>query len=641
MFPQHVKLTYDTQGLRGVGDNFVVENMVILKEQQKLYQQGTDRAAAYALGEDIHSRLIDINSGHIFSGAAPSGAGPSLLGAASHNYGSLASWVEDIGAVITDGINTNKTRAREALEPLLYKLGQNQEAAIEWARLNADVRSVPVQYGLNETGTALEPIAIVRWRQEVARRVQEAGPNAQDIPLPDKPNLGERVPEIFEINNQEVRDLMALHIELNGARTDKLAAIRTAQGVEYNTAPDAFYPIPVNPKDYPFFALVTDDSITSTGHHRTLFATSEDELKAQISKLKENPHLRVRTKKEAEEYFSARGQWDYEKTLNANYLDVEAHRKGVSAPYIIPTDPGKIVDEMLSWHLQRETGLVREAVYAKYEVQFEELKRLGEEFTNIATSKFSNFSLYDYAEETVDNPFIDYVKTALAISKGQQYPLWSDVNKKADMAISRMFRRIDDVFEKSKSPQDLAQINNVLRKAGYKGAHYDESMEIFANNTPARGVLSTAVQKANSLLATVVLRWDALNAVNNAVSANVLLGAETKAVIRAVSRGDEEAVGALSKLTHIDVPNGGGAKEFTAGKLISNAMAKFHGDKEALEFYRANGYLTSIADQYRDVLDTLAFTGKESVKAWDGKLNGLFHKLKKSRYRNKRRETYR
>ena len=58
------------------------------------------------------------------------------------------------------------------------------------------------------------------------------------------------MPLRIEMATDEVRKLARAHIEINGARTGKLAGIRTAQGLQFNRAPDVFYPIPVNPKDF-------------------------------------------------------------------------------------------------------------------------------------------------------------------------------------------------------------------------------------------------------------------------------------------------------------------------------------------------------------------------------------------------------
>jgi len=618
--PQHIKLTYDSSNFTGI-NNFVVENMAVIKEQQRLYQEGTSRASAAILGDD-YAKLEDINSGKVFNGAVPSGAGAGFATAASSNYGTLAAVTENIGNVTSRMIEKFKNRTRETLEPLLYKLGNNQEAAVEWSTLNQRVRAIEGEYALNAAGTALEPLAIVRWKKATAEAAA-AGKAAPKAPVLTNPAMELEIP----IVHQETRDLMRAHIEVNALRTNGLAGIRTAQGLQFNRAPEAFYPIPINPNDFPHFALVIDESITSGNHSKTLFASSSEELDGMIKKLKENPQLKILTKNEAEAYHSSRGQWDYEKTLNNNYLDVEAHRKGVSAPFLVATDPQKITSDALGWHMQRETGLVREAVATKYEVQFEELRRLGEEFTDVATSRFSDSNLLKFADDAVKNPFADYIKTALGIRKTSDYPWWVQPNQMADAAVSKLLKRATAVVETTKSPEELASVNRMLEKAGYKGAAYDESMVLFANAEPAKGALSTVVQKANSILATIVLRWDALNAVNNAVSSNVLLGAEAQAVVRAINRGDKEAVGALADLAKVQVP-GTDKLIMAPQKLIANAIKKFNRNGEEMKFYKDNGYVTSISSQYRDALDSITFTGKESVANWDSRINKLHTSLR-------------
>tara|TARA_R110000744_G_scaffold372015_2_gene483386 strand:+ start:22549 stop:27597 length:5049 start_codon:yes stop_codon:yes gene_type:complete len=600
--PQHLKMTYDMTPFENV-DNMLIENMVIIKQQQKVYQEGTGRAAANVLGRD-YDKFEDISSNRVMKGANPTGAQSNALAAADGNYGSLASTMINIGKTTNRVIEKFQESTRSSLEPLLFKLGASQKATIEWSTLQQKIRSLEGQYGLNAAGDALEPLVMLRW-QRAAIEATEAG-----RAVPKQPVFKAGTELHVPIVNKEVRDLAAAHIEINARRTEGLAGIRSSQGAQFNRDPDAFYPIPVDPKDYPFFALVTDESITSGNHTKTLFATTEKDLLDQAARLKQNPHLKVRFKQEAEDYYKSIGQFDYEKTINNNYLDVEAHRKGVSAPFTVATDPQKVSNDMLKWHMQRESGLVREAVAAKYEVQFAELQGLGRDATVAATSTFSKGAALSTLENSVSNPFAGYIKTALGIKNTAEYPFLVNVNRMADAKLSAMYNKITGIAERSKSTDDLAAINVELERAGYKGAQYDESMEIFANAGPDRGVLSRLVGDANGILATVVLRWDALNAVNNAVSANVLLGAETKAVLRAIGRGDSDAAGALAGLTRVAVP-GTDKTIFSATKLISNAVKKFntfdHTSTAEFKFYKDNNYFTDISKQHRDILEDLTY----------------------------------
>ena len=630
--PQTVRAVYDGKPRKaGLSEdeinNFVTENMVNIRLQQKVYVAATDNAASSYLGTKIWDSLPNITTPRVRTGAVSTGAGPGGLSAASSNPGSLGALVEWVGSVTSRAIGSFKTAARDLLEPHLYALGQNQEAAIEWATLNANVRNIKGEYGLNEAGDALIPLVMKRYDEMVATATTNKSAMPDSFILPD-PNMPTEIPLL----SQEVRDIVKAHIAVNGKRTEGLVAIRSAQGVDMNRSIDAFYPIPVNPKDHKFFGMVVDRSVTGGNANRTLFATSAEELKIMKAKIEQgNPHLEVLTKSQAEDYHRNFGDWDYEKTLNSTYLNNEAQRAGTSASFIVSTDPKKIVDDALSWHLQRETGMVREAISAKYEVQFEELRRLGDEATNIETSKFSDQSLLTFAEESVKNPFGSYIKTALAVKDNASYPIWNNINTAADRAVSRVQKAVGEAFYATKGDADVKQINGMLKRAGYKGAAYDAEMIVFANAQPAVGALNTFVQKANSILATVVLRWDSLNAINNAVSANVLLGAEMKAIQRAINRGDSDAIGELAKLTKIGIPGAEGHAMQAPTKLIANSIKRLHTEGmngPTMQFYKDNGYLTSITDQYRDAIDTLSFTGRESVDQLDSLANGLKKRMR-------------
>jgi hypothetical protein len=616
--PQHLNITYDTSAFNGV-NNFVVENMVIIREQQKLYQQANSNAAAGVLKED-YFRFEEITTGRVYSSAVPSGAGATLFGAANGNYGSLAASVESIGKVTASVIDKAKAKAVETFEPLLYKLANDTDAAVEFSSLNARIRGIEGEYGLNESGTYLEPLALIRYRQAV-KEAMETGERA-----PKAPNLPESMPQRIDMKNQNVQALVKAHIEVNGRRTGELASIKTAQGSQFNRAPDAFYPIPVDTKDFPFFAMVSDATVTSGNHRSMLYANSESELRGMVDKLRSNPQLSFRFKDEIKEHHLAENTFQYEKSMNSNYLDTEVKRKGVSQSFLVPTDPKKITDDFMKWHYQRETGLVREAVSAKYEVQFEELARLGKTDTSAATSTLSGAA--DYAEEAIKNPFADYIKSALNIAKTADYPWWTKTNEMADRAVSTLLNKVSSLTYSAKTPAELAEVNRLLVQGGYKGGVYTEDMAIFANSSANRGELSNSIAKANALMATVVLRMDPLNAATNAISSTVLLGAETKAIFRAIERGDKEAAGALADLTRIKVP---GTQEtiLAPKKLISNAVLKFGKNTPEMQFYRENGFITSISDQYNKAIDSLTFDPVKGARSWDKGMDKLHSELKK------------
>lgn len=620
--PQHIKMTYEMSAFKGI-DNNLIEQVALIKSQQKLYQESTAKASAGVLGK-FYDMLPDISSDRVYKGATPSGAGAGYVYAASSDYGTIGAAVERAGQVTSMVTEEAKKATKTVLEPLIHKLVGNTEATLEWSVLNARVRGLPGTYGLNEAGDALEPLAVIKWRKASA----EAAKNGTTPPK--QPTLLEGMEEVIPITNQEVRNLIKGHVELNGKRTNSMAEIRSAQGQKFTRDPEAFYPIPVNHRDFPYYAFVTDSSITSGNHTGMIYAATADELQRYISVAKQNPHFQVVTGKEAERYFDARGRWDYEKTLGENYINTELRRLGTSRNVNPATDPQKIADELLNWHMDREYGLVREAVSAKYEVQFEELKRLGDEYSNAAKSRVGTDTISKFFTGAVSNPYEDIVNTALNIKKTQDYPWHVNLNKLVDDRFSEMYRKVDEIFGSSKSaktPEQYAEITATMRKYGYQGAAYNEQMELFANATIPRNKLTDLVSKANGLLATVVLRWDALNAVNNAISANVLLGTETSSLVRMINAGGAEVKNEFNALTRINVP-GSEHTVFATKKLIANAIKKFNTNGADFKFYEDNGFMTSISRQYRDNFDSISYNPAEGFGKWESKLNAVAEKAR-------------
>lgn len=626
--PQHTKIVYDGTSLAAI-NNFATANMVLIKGQQKAYTAAGARAAATVIDADLFKQMPDMNSGTVRKGT-PSGTEGGLFAAEGGNYDSLASKMQFLGSVTSRAMVRAEERVLDILNPVTTKLAANKAATVEWSVVNQRMRATQENYGLNAAGD-LEPLKLLDWKAKVKVQIAK-GEVPEAKPILDQLDT----PELIRLSHAETKAMTKTHIEVNGKRTSGLAAIRAAQGVEQFRDPRAFYPIPVDPRDFPNFAIVIDESLTGQiGHHTTLYAKTAEDLQAQASKMSQNPQLKVLFKQDAEEYYKSIGQYSYEKTINSNYLDTTAKRNGISAPALPATDVNKIVSETVQWNIARERGMIREGVLAKYEIPFGELEKMGEAHTRVATSKFGNEYAARFEDEAINNPFNDYIKTALAINKSSSYPWWTNVNNLADKVASRFQTKFTRAVETAKTEDELLATKAMLDKAGYKGAAYTEDMEVFRNATAFANVaadnqiLTRTVQKANSVLAAVALRLDTLNAVNNAVSANVLLGAETAAVIRAIEAGDANAVGALAKLAKIKVP-GTDKLMFAPRKLIANSNRKFASQSpealKDLQFFKDHGYVTSISDQYKTTLDAITYNGGE-ISAWGKSIDAAQAKL--------------
>lgn len=606
--PRQLKMSYDTSVVKDI-DGHVLEGMAIITEQERLQSQRLQNITASYFRED-EVKFLPIPLDSIMYEANRIGAGGRFLTAASSNYGSLAAHMEYLGQV-TSGVIRNKQAAfRNSIEPVLAKLANNPKAVVEWSTLNANLRALEDTYVLNEARTALIPAVI--------RKYEAAKAAGQDVKPPRLRN--DKTPLEIPIQNPETLAMVEAHIASNAARQEHKMALRTAQGYGDSHFTDGFYPVPVDPKEYKHFAIVVDRSITGTGHSKTIYANSEEQLAQMTAKLADEPTLEILYKKDAENYYKSIGQYDNTRALNENSFNSLMRKKGVSSPYFIPTDATKVTQDYLNWGLQQETSLVREMVSAKYERQFGELQKRGEVFTKLSTSQFNNLAAVKHAESVVKNPYMDYIKTALGIKNYSDYPFWVNANKALDAKVSEMYDRLTKVVESSKTVEELGELNKLMRQYGYKGAAYDMEMDLLANHSAPRGVLQNFVQKANGLLATVVLQLDHFNAAVNILSSPVLFGSEMASVIRNIERGDVGAVKELAALRNIKVP---GTDKLIPSwqKMAANAIKEFGKDSPTLAFGKEHGFITSITDQYKTTLDTLTLTGKETSKELNSKLN--------------------
>lgn len=618
--PSWAKSVLDTTLVQDVNGN-VVDGLVAIKQKQVQFEQAADRAVAPIMGDYIDSFFRLSDSAILKANRNSIGGG--MLSAQNENYGTLGSAVQQLGALTLKLIGKTQDATRETLNPVLYKLGQNQAAAIEWSVLHSKLRSYGnVAYGFDAEAQSMRPLAVMRY-EEVLATGKEAKP----------PVLPESVPLEIRLQHPETIAAVEQHISLNGARTEKLGNIRANQGVTWNRDPGRFYPIPPNTKDYPFIASVIDESIAGHGHGKMLYAATSQDLEAQITAVRAaDPTLKVLTKKDAETWYKSVGQYEFERTLTDLSFDVSKASRGVSAGYLPATDPAKIVADTLNWHLSRDTALVREAVAHQNEAQFATLRSMGEKFANVKDSHFTKLDPIAYLEMQGKNPYADYVKSALGLHTAKDFPFWTPLNDMLDRKVSAVFNRVYEAFGNAKNVGDLEVINKQLADAGYQGAAYTAMTQATANHTAPKGALTAFVGKANAILSSCMIGLDPINALTNLVGSTVLRNTELQSLIRNINKGDAAAAGELAGLSRVKVPGVDSASIFSPAKMIANALGDFHSEtgKALRETFKQRGIISSRVEQANWVLENLALTGKESVGELEGKISTVFGALKKA-----------
>jgi len=611
--PKYAKVAYDTTRLEAIDGN-VLNGMVDIQQKYKLYMQGVDNAISNALGDDdLYKQLFTLSDDDILK-ANRFGSQASFLGFNNSNYDSLGSKTQFLGAVTARITNKFKNATSDAINPLGLQLLSKPQAAIEFATINQAVSNSGEAYILR--GNALIPRRLQQYLDDIGT----GKPNVVEPKF--APNTKLEIP----IDNPETLEAVRTHINVNGSRYSKEKALRAAQGLEHHVDSQyTFYPIRKDYRDFKYYAFVTDEKITGTGHSSMIHANSPEALEALIAKVP--PELKVITDKQSKDFFKAKGEYDHARTLNENYIDTKLKRAGVDSDYFVQTDPQKIVNTWLEQHHRQDSVLAKELVRAKNEKQFLELEKLGQQYTNVATSTKGGSSRA--VEATVNNPYENYIKTALNISTANEQPLLSGFNNLMDRGFTKIVNALDSALPSVGKVDDLALINEALEKYGAKSGYYDAATNLYANASSNRGALGKFVRNANAMIATLTLRTDPFNALTNAIGSNVLLGAETQSILRAIKSGNSNAVGKLTALSKVKIPQVE-AMLTSPQKLIASAYKEFiTGNVDDLKaFYKANGWSSNVMEQMRSMVDDLTITGSESEVVLASKTQAAFAKFK-------------
>jgi hypothetical protein len=608
--PRFGKATYDTTKVSDEAGH-ILDGMALIKYREKLASEATNKVFASYVGE--LAETFPTISEDLLRSANRTGGGAGVFTNAGGAYGSLEQTTSYIGGLTSELTRTKLNALTDEINPVAVRLQQNPEAAVRFSTINEIIANSPEKYVLSDAGHALIPMKIRDYQ-----RALEAG---EDVAPPQLfKGTVEEIP-IRNLDNAEdgegaLEAAINLHIGMNGKRNQTWKTLNAVQGNEDRKALDVFYPIRPNPRDYRHIAFVKDETLVGVGHTKMLFANTSKELEDQIKLVPSQ--YKVYTKGQSEEFYNARGEWTYDKTLHDNYINTDLLSRGISSRFFPQTDPGKIVNGWLQDHVAKENTLIKQMVLAKYEKETNELKRLGDQFTNVAGSKTGKDSVTDVVTSSDKNPYLAQVKAMLNITKTDEVPLLNTLNQTLDRYVSRAWNKATEIFERQggKFTQEKSdEINNVFEELGFKTAYYDAATNLMANSSVPRGTLTSFIRKSNAFLTTTILRLDPFNALNNLLGNTVLFSAELKSLTGAIQKGSVDGAGELAKIMKIGVPGVDGDLITSPSKLISNSLARLHGEgREALlKEYKLRGLLPDLSDQYYKSLDAMTLTGKESV----------------------------
>jgi hypothetical protein len=599
--PRFVQVVYDT---KTITDDLghVLKGMELIKHRQVLAAKATQNYFVSYAGElgQVFPEITEDLFRSVWRGDTGAGTFTNAGGA----YGSLSSMTSYIGDLVAELSKKKIGALTEEITGVAQPLLTNSNDAIRFSAINAAISNTPERYVMNEAMDALIPYKVREYEKAVA-----AGKS------PDYPSLHPGTVESIDLGSEELSNAVIKHIELGDRRLAHSTGLHNVQGNYTERLSGTFRPIRPDPRDFKHVAFVKDESIVGVGHTRMIHAQSGEELESMMAEVGKAGNYKIYTTQQADEFYRARGEWEYDKTLHENYIDTDLLSRGISANALPPTDPGKIVNQFLQHHVREENALLKQSVLVKYEKETNELKRLAGQWGLANGSRVGYKSLTEMLISSDKNPYTAQLKAMLNVAKTEEMPAFLlTANQMLDTYVSQAWNKGRELFfTKPPTEATINDINKIFDEVGIKSA-YTEAAYALANSSVPRGVLSGFVRKANAFLTTTMLRLDAFNAMTNQMGGAILYSAEVKGVLNAIKAGSAEGAGELARISHVPVP-GTTDTVFSPMKLFANSMQRLHGEGGAalkLE-YQKRGIAPDLIDQYYKSLDSMTLTGLESI----------------------------
>lgn len=629
--PQTIKLEWEKNATQVTNDpGFVGPNhwtTVSLSHHYNLQMRLREQENAFnsVFGQD--AKLFQDADEALTSSVKESGAGASGFGFSNADYGDKARLhVQDTGKATA--LIQQKWRDQDiaSMAPAINRIRDDAGAAAELGVLTTALRRDPEKYylALDDEAGNLAPRLIDRN----AYALLEKQPN-------DFGSLDEAIEFLqasgkkgaYEIKSQAVADFFNVSRAVNRGRLEKQTTLLNAAGIARKLDPEVIYAPPVDTRRYPYFALVSaKEKVGSITDLSMITAKSEEQLRALASAV--GDEYEVIFKEDTKKFFKAKGQYDYSMQINDSRVNSDLQRRGILGDFFPETRAENVLEDYVRWHGNASDNLVRTGVQVKNRQFLSELNFLSEQYQTAATSTVVSNPVL---KSKIADPFGDYIKTMLNISKQGEYPILDSLNEFSDRIGRAMYSGLDKLREgifgkKGADIASLEQANKLIADAGLGTPYKTMEDYLAANERFPKNLLRESFQKVNYWLATTTLRLDFANSLVNIISTPIMLGTEMSSIRRLVSQ-DSELAGKLAELTHLKVPGQAESVPSTA-QLIGKAIGNFFGkDKQALiQRYKDSGDIKGIAQLYHEVLDDLSYMPNRTGQAWKDKVEAAVEK---------------
>lgn len=561
--------------------------------------QATQNASTAVLGPQRAALLLNLEQ-NAATLADSTGVGAKFLSSSNADYGDvLKLWSQTTGKNAHLWIQEDGKAVIDALSSHVSLLRNSPKDAAELGIIVNMLRGTPEKYIFNPAN----PKQLI-LRELLPLQADAAKYNAA---IGSATSAGRKA--VIDINSDLATDFLTTHTALNADRINKRIVLANARGFQSTIQPDTVYVPPIDTSYFKHFAFVrpVEGKAFSTSEVSMVFGRDAAELNKRIASV-DSQNFDVITKDQTVKFFKAKDAYDFDRTINEGQINNELRRSGALTNFQPEVRAENLTEDFLRWHQNQAATLVRDSIETNYAQQIAELRKLGESYTSIATSKFSG--TLTGGKRSILDPYDDYVKTALDVSKQSEYTFFHQANEFVDALGTRAYRAAQNAFgDASKGIVTWTEANAIAEKHGV-GSIYNNATEFFTANAPRdRNLVREYVSKANGLLSNLVLRFDFINPIINTISTPILLGTELTSIRNLISK-DSELTGKLNELLNVAVPGTNGAVGVpSTTKLLYNSVKNFFGPgkEELLTRYLANNDVKSdVLFRYHGALEDLA-----------------------------------
>lgn len=641
--PQTVQIEYDlkasqlvygatgapVQVVSGQGPNFLATTQLGHQYNLMIRQRVSENASRAVLGED-YDRFLDAAT-NLSQQVSERGAGAGTFTSSNADYARSAElFVQDTGKQVALVSQKWRDEAINSIAPHINAVRDSLEASAELGVITTALRRDSRKYYLlteelesGVTGRLVDREAVKIYESGSVNSLDEAIDHLKNSSAPGSKIQGE-----YLLKDQKVTDFLQASTSLNGQRVQKQTTLMNATGLGRELDSRSVYVPPVDTRRYPFFAFVSAKAkIGNNTDLAMITAKSAEQLRTLAKSVPED--YEVIFKEDTKKFFKAKGQYDYSQQINESQVNSALEKNGILGDFFPETRGENVLEDYVRWHGNASDNLVRQAVQVKSRQFFSELNFLSSQFDVASTSTVRGLSAL---KREVQNPFTDYTKTALNVSKQSEYPILDSLNEFVDRIGTSAYTALDGLWtefrgSKGKDLVSLQKANQLMDDVGLGTPYTTMEQYLAANEKFPRNLIKDSFQKANAWLAATVLRLDFVNPLINVISTPIMLGTEV-ASLRTLIGKDAELAGKFAELQSVKVPGGGGAAIPSTTKLIGKAIGNFFGENKdvLMARYRENGDIRNISQLYHEVLNDLSYSPSRKPQVWNDTINAAIDK---------------